>query len=105
VFDYLDKLKNEIDRAWNYKDLYEIMPVAKNLIKVPAETKKSRDFMDCFIKAGAYYTLKQQLMFDETVYLKGDRGRTAVQRLRQYLLNGYEGYRIYAMLKEVNNIR
>lgn len=105
VFDYLNTVKKDIARCHTYKDLYEAMPVAKKLIKVPAETKKSRDFMDCFIKAGAYYTLKQQLMFDETVYLKGDRGRTAVQRLRQYLLNGYEGYRIYAMYKEINNIR
>ena len=105
VFDYLNTVKKDITRCHTYKDLYEAMPTAKKLIKVPAETKKSRDFMDCFIKAGAYYTLKQQLMFDETVYLKGDRGRTAVQRLRQYLLSGYEGYRIYAMLKEVNNIR
>lgn len=105
VFGYLDKLKNEIDRAWNYKDLYEIMPVAKNLIKVPAETKKSRDFMDCFIKAGSYYTLKQQLMFNNNVSFKGHSGRMAVAELRKYLERGLEGYRIYAMLKEVNGIR
>ncbi len=105
VFDDLSKLKSDIQRTWTYKELYETMPITKKLIKVPAETKKSVDFMDCFIKAGSYYTLKQQLMFDSNVYFKGDFGRVAVQKLRNYLEGGYEGYKIYAMLKNVNNIR
>jgi endogenous inhibitor of DNA gyrase (YacG/DUF329 family) len=105
VFDYLSSLSNEISRCWSYKELYRIMSAKKELIKVPAEHKKSKDFMDCFIKAGSYYTLKQQLMFDEKVSFKGDRGRFAVAKLRNVLERGTEGYKIYAMLKEVNNIR
>jgi hypothetical protein len=78
---------------------------AKDLIKVPAETKKSADFMDSFIKAGAYYTLKQKLMFDDKVYFKGLNGRLAVNKLRDYLNRNVQGYVIYAMLKEVEGIR
>lgn len=104
VFNYLKDMKSKVERCWTYKELYRIMS-AKDLIKVPAEHKKSADFMDCFIKAGSYYTLKQQLMFNENIYFKGDRGRTAVIKLRNFLERGYEGYRIYAMLKEVNGIR
>ena len=104
VFNYLNDMKSKVERCWTYKELYRIMS-AKDLIKVPAEHKKSVDFMDCFIKAGSYYTLKQQLMFNENIYFKGDRGRTAVVKLRNFLERGYEGYRIYAMLKEVNGIR
>lgn len=104
VFNYLNDMKSKVERCWTYKELYKIMS-AKDLIKVPAEHKKSADFMDCFIKAGSYYTLKQQLMFDETVCFKGWRGRVAVIELRCFLEKGYEGYKIYAMLKEVNNIR
>lgn len=104
VFNYLGDMKSRVERCWTYKELYKIMS-AKDLIKVPAEHKKSSDFMDCFIKAGSYYTLKQQLMFNENIYFKGDRGRTAVVRLRTLLERGYEGYKIYAMLKEVNGIR
>ena len=104
VFDYLNDLKTKVERCWTYKGLLETMPIAKNLIKVPAEYKKSRDFMDCFIKAGSYYTLKQQLMFDNSVWFKGYSGRYAVMELRKYLERGYEGYKIYAMLKEVNGI-
>ena len=105
VFDSLNDLKKEIERCWTYKALYEVMPATNKLIKVPEEHKKSIDFIDCFIKAGSYYTLKQQLMFNENVYFKGERGRTAVIKLRNFLERGYEGYKIYAMLKEVNNIR
>ena len=105
VFDYLNDLKKKIDCCWSYKDLYENMPIAKNLIKVPAKHKKSVDFMDCFIKAGSYYTLKQQLMFNENINFKGFYGRSAVIKLRDFLERGYEGYKIYAMLKEVNNAR
>ena len=106
VFDYLNDLKTRVNRRWNYSyaDLYKDMS-ARPLIKVPETHKKSSVFMDCFIKAGSYYTLKQQLMFDNNVYFKGNNGRNAVNLLRNYLNNGYEGYKIYAMLKEVNNIR
>ena len=104
VFNYLNDLKEKVSRCWTYKELYRIMS-AKELIKVPAEYKKSREFMDCFIKAGSYYTLKQQLMFNENLYFKGYNGRGAVIMLRDYLNKGYEGYKIYAMLKEVNGIR
>ena len=105
VFDSLNDLKKNIERCWDYKDLYDTMPKTKNLIRVPADKKKSKDFMDCFIKAGSYYTLKQQLMFDENVVFKGYKGRPAVIVLRDYLNKGCEGYKIYAMLKEVNGIR
>ncbi len=104
VFNYLNDLKEKVSRCWKYNELYKLMS-AKELIKVPAEYKKSRDFMDCFIKAGSYYTLKQQLMFNENLYFKGYNGRSAVMMLRDYLNKGYEGYKIYAMLKEVNGIR
>ena len=105
VFDYLNDLKGKIERCWSYKDLLETMPIAKNMIKVPADYKKSKDFMDCFIKAGSYYTLKQQLMFNENVCFKGERGRVAVVKLRGVLERNVPGYVIYAMLKEVNGIR
>ena len=105
VFDFLDNLKKKIDRCWTYKELYDTMPKTNDLIKAPEDVKKSRDFMDCFIKAGSYYTLKQQLMFNQNVSFKGYKGRPAVIMLRDYLNKGYEGYKIYAMLKEVNGIR
>jgi uncharacterized Zn finger protein (UPF0148 family) len=104
VYNQLRDMITKVERCYYYKDLYKIMS-ARNLIKVPAEHKKSKDFMDCFIKAGSYYTLKQQLMFNGSVRFKGYYGREAVQTLRDYLRRGTDGYVLYAMLKKVNGIR
>lgn len=104
VIKNLENMENFIMHTYSYKVLYETMKGMK-LIKLPKETKKSRIFMDCFIKAGAYYTLKQMLMFDDTVEFKGLKGRPAVEKLRWHLNYGNEGYIFYAMLKEVMDIR
>lgn len=100
IINNLKDMRNSIIRMYSYKELYETMKSMK-LIKLPKETKKSKLFMDCFIKAGAYYTLKQMLMFDNTVHFKGLTGRAAVERLRLYLNCGDPGYVIYACLKDV----
>ena len=100
--DLKEKIKNQYRSS--YADLYKWMS-EKPLINVPAETKKSKDFMDCFIKAGAYYTLKQKLMFDNRVSFKGRTGREAVDYLRYFLNKRTEGYVIYAMLKDVLGVR
>ena len=107
IINHLKNLKaalNPLYRRLTYKDIYKFM-TANPLIKVPADTKKSKDFMDCFIKAGAYYTLKQQFMFDDTVWFRGYNGRTAVEHLRKALRSRQMGYQIYAMYKEVNRIK
>lgn len=106
ILKYLNDLKEKIDNRYHssYADLYKWMN-ERPLINVPAETKKSRDFMDCFIRAGAYYTLKQKLMFYPSVTLKGYSGRGGVELLRKYLVKHTDGYVIYAMLKEVIGVR
>lgn len=95
--------------VWNYKALYELIK-DEHFIKVPANTQKSRDFMDCFIRSGAYYTLKQTLMFKEGTVLEGTRssgltGRDAVLELMRELKYGREGYIIYKYLKLTKGIR
>lgn len=59
----------------------------------------SKEFMKGFKKSGAYYTLKNFIMFDGWEF-KGMTGRTAVTYLRSLLDNGTEDYVFYAMLKE-----
>lgn len=103
IFKDLETLKLKIGGCRCYKDLYKFVSTM-NLIKVPADHKKAKEFMDCFIKAGAYYTLKQQLMFDNNMTFKGYSGRYAVIELRRFLERGTQGYIIYAMLKEANGL-
>ena len=103
VFFNLEELEKQILRCWSYKELFETMP--SKLIKVNEKVKKSRAFMNCFIKAGAYYTLKQTLMFDDTVEFKKMHGREAVETLRNYLnRKDVEGYVFYAFLKKAKGL-
>ena len=103
VFFNLEELEKQILRCWSYKELFEAMP--SKLIKVNEKVKKSRAFMNCFIKAGAYYTLKQTLMFDDTVEFKKMHGREAVETLRNYLnRKDVEGYVFYAFLKKAKGL-
>lgn len=59
-------------------------------------------FIENFKKAGAYYTLKNLIMFNN-VYFEGAYGREAVNKLRNYLVTipNSESYKFYAKLKEV----
>lgn len=90
--------------VWSYKELYKL--VNGNIaIKVSADTPKSKDFLNCYIKAGAYYTAKQTLMFKKGTSFRGLSGRDAVLELRSELNKEYtEGYMIYAMLKKIKGI-
>ena len=100
----LDNLIVILNNIPTYKELYNLM---KNsiYIKLPKDEKKSYEFKDCFIKSGAYYSLKQKLMFDESMSFKGKKGRDAVLYLRDQLNNGSkEGYMFYAMYKEALGI-
>lgn len=103
VIMYLKEIRKRIMRTYSYNELYRIVK-GMELIKLPKTKKKSKLFMDCFIKAGAYYTLKQMLMFDNNVKFKDLTGREAVEKLRWHLNVRTEGYVIYAMLKEVMGI-
>ena len=59
-----------------------------------------KEFVKGFKKSGAYYTLKNLIMF-EGYELKGLKGRDAISYLRNLLNCGTEDYIFYAMLKEV----
>ena len=88
----------------SYNELYKFMRDKKYII--PNNTKKSKTFMDCFIKSGSYYTLKQMLMFNENISFRDMKGRDAVLELRRELnRHDVKGYQIYGMLKEVKGIK
>ena len=96
---------NSLKGITSYRKLYELMK-EHIYIKLPKKHKKSSAFRDCFIKSGAYYTLKQKLMFNESFTFKGKSGREAVLYLRNQLENeNKKGYMFYGMLKEAMNIR
>ena len=82
------------------------------MIKLPWQTKKSKAWIDAFKGEGAYYTLKNLIMFhncgirvDGHGMLKGIVGMSCLnEKLEEY--KG-EGWRMFALMKKViedNNI-
>lgn len=88
-----------IDTAYTYQDVYEIMKHF-DLIRLSNDTKKSRRFVECFKKSGAFYTLKNLILFNNCSF-RGVHGRVAITELNTELRSGSEAYQFYAMLKEV----
>lgn len=88
---------------------YHMKNLRKNMIKLPYDTKKSKTWVDAFQKEGAYYTLKNLVLFhnvslyyDREFYDAGDSSMVALREI----VKDYEGYQMNALLKktiEMNN--
>lgn len=88
---------------------YHMKNLRKNMIKLPYDTKKSKTWVDAFQKEGAYYTLKNLVLFhDVSLYYDRefyDAGDSSMVALRE-IVKDYEGYQMNALLKktiEMNN--
>lgn len=108
----------ELGKCKSYGDLYKLMSFReKELIHLKSAYKRkylgngrwetiqsnsintlSKVFIDGYKRKGAYYTLKNEIMFHDATYC-GVTGRDAVALLRDKLNNKYEGYKFYAELK------
>lgn len=94
-------------KAKNYKDMYKYLSkFYEKMVKLPFDTKKCAEWVDAFKGAGAYYTLKNLIMFHNCDLIEQDgfisRSIAAEKRLYGYL-DTYKGsyYKMHAMLKEV----
>lgn len=93
--------------AKNYSEIYGILGrFMKNHIKLPFETPKSKVWIDAYKGAGAYYTLKNLVMFHDCC-IKVDKfeflnGVSAVAFLNRKLDEYHgEGWRMFALMKKV----
>lgn len=105
-----DKILNPISaiisvchRTYGYANMYENLNVLKRImIELPYGTKKSKTWVDAFQKEGAFYTLKNLVMFhDVKLYYDGafhdqNESMNILKRIR----TTYEGYQMNALLKE-----
>lgn len=119
----LEMLKGNIEKCWSYKELATTMKAFKLIpldgtrasrykynystcsyktyyVRVYNGYELPKEFIKGFKKSGAYYTLKNLIMF-EGYKLKGLTGRDAISYMRSLLDCGTEDYIFYAMLKEV----
>ena len=96
----------EIGKASNYTQMYNLMTwFMRDMVKLPYNTPKSKAWIDAYKGEGAYYTLKNLIMFhDCAIEYKYEiyRRDAAMQQLK-YKLEDYkgEGWRMFAFMKEV----
>ena len=104
VRSYASQVKCAKDYSKIYKVLSEFM---RTMIKLPYNTPKSKAWIDAYKGEGAFYTLKNLVMFHDCgvitePYSVVVRGADAVAYLGQKL-NEYkgEGWRMFALMKKV----
>ena len=98
----------KINAAKTYNDVYYILcSFVKNMVKLPYETKKSKAWIDAYKGEGAYYTLKNLVMFHDCGIIAEPYGiPVSTYGAIEYLnkkLDEYKGeyYRMFALMKKV----
>lgn len=96
----------KVRAARNYNDIYKAMKhFQENMINLPWETPQSKAWMDAYKGEGAFYTLKNLVMFHNCgIEVNGHMvyGAAAVSVLNKRL-DEYqgEGWRMFALMKKV----
>lgn len=97
----------KIKYAKNYTEIYNaLVSFVKNYIKLPYDTPKSKEWIDAYKGSGAFYTLKNLVMFHGCGIKVGKFdvrfGMAAVKELneRAMMYKG-EGWRMFALMKKV----
>lgn len=101
-----------VKHAKNYTEIYRALEkFMRNHIKLPFDTPKSKVWIDAYKGAGAYYTMKNLVMFHDCTIYTGPRDKITYRRFDgaeavRYLstkLDEYkgEGWRMFAMMKKL----
>jgi hypothetical protein len=104
------RFASQVRCAKDYSKVYNVLKEfmnKKNMIKLPYNTRKSKAWIDAYKGAGAYYTLKNLVMF-HNCFISVDykyqviRDVEAVNYIRGKL-DEYKGeyYRMFALMKKV----
>lgn len=106
IYAPVQRYANRIRVAKNYNEVYNVLnEFMKNMIRLPYHTPKSKVWVDAYKGAGAYYTLKNLVMFHNCAIIANDRINYGVNSIA-YLnsrLDAYKGeyYRMFALMKKV----
>lgn len=101
-------LRNDIYRikyASNYNELYRIVKnFMRNMVALPYTTPKSKAWIDAYKGEGAFYTLKNLVMFHNCkIYHREVLSGMAAMNFLNAKLDEYkgEGWRMFALMKKV----
>ena len=100
---------NKIRVAKTYNDIYRILgSFMKNMVKLPYDTKKSKAWIDAYKGEGAYFTIKNLVLFNGCNFFTNDghllytdsigKANYLKEKLDEY--KG-EGWRMFALMKKV----
>ena len=98
---------NEIVYAKNYAQIYNVLEkFARSYIKLPYDTPKSKVWIDAYKGAGAYYTMKNLVMFHDCFVVDENSVIEDTYYSMKFLsskLDEYkgEGWRMFALMKKV----
>lgn len=97
-----------IRSAKNYNEIYNILNnVMHKMVKLPYDTPKSKAWIDAFKGEGAYYTMKNLIMYHNCKILARYEFYTTQESmdiLKRKLDEYYgEGWRMFAMMKKLIN--
>lgn len=96
------KLINEIKNADNYAELYTLLKMfMSHMNKLPYDTPKCSLWKDAFKGNGAYYSLKNCILFNGMVLENCADKQSSIVYLEKYvsLLNNGEYWRLHQLLK------
>lgn len=104
VYDPIDAAINKCQTCNTCDKMYDALVIFRNrMVKLPYYTKKSKTWVDAFQREGAFYTLKNLIMFHD-VKLATNSGMYETQESSMVALNEfvnhYEGYKMHAILKK-----
>lgn len=104
-----------VANAKSYAEMYRLLEkFMRNIVKLPYDTPKSKVWIDAYKGAGAYYTLKNLVMFHDCIIYTGKYGvmhydksaNLSGERAIEFLedkLGEYQGeyYKMFALMKKV----
>lgn len=106
VFTPLREIANEMAAVPTYKQLYDaVHKFNKNRKHLEWNTKQSDAFINAYKGSGAYYTMRNLIMFHGARFLKGGRKMSEVNSLKELeskaKLYDEEGWRMLGVLKQL----
>jgi len=106
VYSPLEREINRLKYATNYNEMYKVVrEFMRDMINLPYNTPKSKAWIDAYKGEGAFYTLKNLVMFHGCgimVDRKMVYGAAAVSVLNKRLVEYKgEGWRMFALMKKV----
>lgn len=106
VYTPLREIANEMAAVPTYKQLYDVVhKFNKNRKHLAWDTKQSDAFISAYKGSGAYYTMRNLIMFHGARFLKGGRKMSEVNSLKELeskaKLYDEEGWRMLGVLKQL----